>query len=913
MTEASTFRTGILAVALLAPALMLLPATTAEASCSTENRVDHRDAECLSAWWENRGLLKKSPYQVRNMCPGYGKVVAKVDLKTARDRTLTLDDGLPRDGDTRHRIRDISCCSDIGELCNRSDVVTDAGCVARFWRVSPAGGRCGSVTATAVISGGNYECRISATCMLDGTMFLDRPSSITVPWLDLDEVRNCNGRLRRGPCPRPQPDASWLSVSDASAEEAEGASLDFAVTLSQTLSETVTVSYRTSDGTARAGSDYRATSGWLYFGPGQTEKTVSVPVLDDELDEGSETLTLTVWNLSPQHMSVADPIGTGTIVNTDRMPTAWIARFGRTVAEQVLDTVDARMRAKPAPGAEARLAGQRIGLGPLPGAQSATRDVADRLNAGADPARQGFASRLRSPGYGQTVAERDLLPGSSFSLTAETDGKGFVSIWGRGAVTRFSSRARAPSRTGDDLSVDGEVASGLLGADWTRGRWTTGLLVSHSQGDGGYRGAGGPGSRSGTGGRATSTLTGVWPWIRHAVSERLSVWGVAGYGEGSLTLDPEDADGARTGTIRTGLDLTMAAVGLRGVLVRPPETGGIELAIRTDAMGVRTRSAAVGGSSGHLAAATAETTRLRLGLEGSRPFRLAGLGRGTLTLKPGKGTRIETDMALAMGAVGLRGVLVEAPAEGGMEVAAKTDGMTVRTSSDAASVTGGKIAAAEADVTRLRLGLQATWHGMETGGGTLLMPSVEIGVRHDGGDAETGFGADIGAGLAWADPGSGLSADIRGRALLAHEADGFRERGFSAALGWDPEPATALGPSLTLTQTVGAASSGGADALLGRRTMEGLAADDGGGLENRRLEAKLGYGLALFGGRYTGTPELGLGLSDAHRDYSLGWRMGLARSGRVSFELGLTATRREAANEDRAPEHAIGLRGTARW
>ena len=127
MAEASTFRTGVPAVALLAAALMLLPASTAEASCSTGNRVDHRDAECLSASWKNRGVLKKSPYHVQNMCPEYGKVVAKVDLKSAMDRTLHLDDGSQRDGSTIHRIRGISCCSDIGELCNRSDIVTDAG------------------------------------------------------------------------------------------------------------------------------------------------------------------------------------------------------------------------------------------------------------------------------------------------------------------------------------------------------------------------------------------------------------------------------------------------------------------------------------------------------------------------------------------------------------------------------------------------------------------------------------------------------------------------------------------------------------------------------------------------------------------------------------------------------------------
>ena len=116
MAEEDTCRTGIPAVAVLAVALILLPATTADASCSAGNRVDYRDAECLSAWWKNRGLLKKSPYHVRNMCPEYGKVVAKVDLKSAMDRTLHLNDGLPRDGDTRHRIRGVSCCSDIGDV-----------------------------------------------------------------------------------------------------------------------------------------------------------------------------------------------------------------------------------------------------------------------------------------------------------------------------------------------------------------------------------------------------------------------------------------------------------------------------------------------------------------------------------------------------------------------------------------------------------------------------------------------------------------------------------------------------------------------------------------------------------------------------------------------------------------------------
>ena len=217
------------------------------------------------------------------------------------------------------------------------------------------------------------------------------------------------------------------------------------------------------------------------------------------------------------------------------------------------------------------------------------------------------------------------------------------------------------------------------------------------------------------------------------------------------------------------------------------------------------------------------------------------------------------------------------------------------------------MAAAEADVTRLRLGLQATWHGVAAGGGTLT-PSVEIGVRHDGGDAETGFGADIGAGLSWSDPARGLSADVRARGLLAHEADGFSERGFSGTLSWDPEPSTALGPSLTLTQTVGAASSGGAEALLGRGTMEGLAPDDGDDeLERRHLDAKLGYGFALFGGGYTGTPQLGLGLTGSAREVSLGWRLAETQGAGLVFALDVEGARRESVAGDMGAEQRIGF------
>ena len=50
-----------------------------------------------------------------------------------------------------------------------------------------------------------------------------------------------------------------------------------------------------------------------------------------------------------------------------------------------------------------------------------------------------------------------------------------------------------------------------------------------------------------------------------------------------------------------------------------------------------------------------------------------------------------------------------------------------------------------------------------------LRPSVEVGPRHDRGDAETGAGMDVGAGLVVSDRSSGLAVDVRVRMLLVHQ------------------------------------------------------------------------------------------------------------------------------------------------
>jgi hypothetical protein len=66
----------------------------------------------------------------------------------------------------------------------------------------------------------------------------------------------------------------------------------YTVTLSNASSQTISVNYATSNGTATAGSDYTATIGTLTFAPGVTSQVLNIPILNDSLNEADETFTL---------------------------------------------------------------------------------------------------------------------------------------------------------------------------------------------------------------------------------------------------------------------------------------------------------------------------------------------------------------------------------------------------------------------------------------------------------------------------------------------------------------------------------------------------------------------------------------------------------------------------------------------
>ena len=320
---------------------------------------------------------------------------------------------------------------------------------------------------------------------------------------------------------------------------------------------------------------------------------MSVPVHDDAHVEGDETLTLTLSDASGA--KIADGLATGTILaNSDPIPKAWLLRFGRTVAHQILDAVDERLATTPRRGIHVHIAGKRFSVASLSQVAGEEEEPAGRPG--------GFPTWLRGEdeeggalGFdSQNVTTADLFNGDSISLTKATREGGFISLWSEGALSYFSGRE-------DEIRLGGEVASAMVGAGWTDGARAAGLVISHSRGEGTYRSGR---RRHGI----ESTLTGVFPYGRYPVNERVSLWGVAGYGRGTQAFAPEGTE-----TVESDFDMRMAAAGIRGELLTPAENDGVEIALKSDAMVVGTATDALPGAPSGVGG---YVTRFALGLEG---------------------------------------------------------------------------------------------------------------------------------------------------------------------------------------------------------------------------------------------------------------------------------------------------------
>jgi hypothetical protein len=140
--------------------------------------------------------------------------------------------------------------------------------------------------------------------------------SFTVQVLDDGQVNgpttvNLHLTYIAGSAPLGDPSTATLTIGEADTAPPPGAgSVQFAaptfgvaenaasatvtITRSGGSAGGVTVAYTTTDGSAHSGSNYASTSGIVSFGPGETSKSFTVPILDDGRVNGDTSLTLTL-------------------------------------------------------------------------------------------------------------------------------------------------------------------------------------------------------------------------------------------------------------------------------------------------------------------------------------------------------------------------------------------------------------------------------------------------------------------------------------------------------------------------------------------------------------------------------------------------------------------------------------------
>ena len=220
-------------------------------------------------------------------------------------------------------------------------------------------------------------------------------------------------------------------------------------------------------------------------------------------------------------------------------------------------------------------------------------------------------------------------------------------------------------------------------------------------------------------------------------------------------------------------------------------------------------------------------------------------------------------------------------------------------------VEGGAFAEQEIDATGMRIALEAGRSHTLDGGG-VFEPSLEVGARYDGGDGETGGGAEVGGALRYRNPATGLTADGRIRALVG-QGGNYEEWGISGTLRVAPG-VDGQGVSFSLSPGYGNSGSG-----VQELWRQGLAADENNATDETdgyamKLDARIGYGLGFALNEHHGilTPygEMTHGTTDSYR-VGVNWKAG------KRFDLTLFSERRE--NTANPPEHAVLLKGEVRF
>ena len=257
-----------------------------------------------------------------------------------------------------------------------------------------------------------------------------------------------------------------------------------------------------------------------------------------------------------------------------------------------------------------------------------------------------------------------------------------------------------------------------------------------------------------------------------------------------------------------------------------------------------------------------------------------GQGRGELQLKPVNESGIKTDLDWQMLAGGMQSRLIKAGERNRMGLSFIGDLLWTETTTDRVAM----LQAVAGETRRVRLGLEADWRSR---GG--LTPRLELGIRHDSGDAETGLGVELGGGLTWRD-GQGNRFEVNGRSLLTHNDSDSRDWGLSIVAQHDARPSSHRGFSMRLSHELGGSATGG----LARLLSEDLLSADNTAADYR-WELEMAYGIA----RARGLTGSGYTALSGGAGSGMGWRVGyrLQPEHTPAFEVDLHALDAREADE----------------
>ena len=674
-----------------------------------------------------------------------------------------------------------------------------------------------------------------------------------------------------------------LSIGDA-APVPEGGTATFRVTLSAASENVVTVSYKTKDGTAVEGSDYTMTGGTLRFEPGNTTKTILVPTVEDDTPE--ETEVFTVELSAPSGATVADGTGTGTITDEDggsrSLPTLSIgdaapvpeggtAKFEVTLSAASENVVTVSYKTKDGTaveGSDYTMTGGTLRF--EPGETTKTLRV-PTVNDDTPEETEAFTVELSAPS-GATLAD-DTGVGTITDDMGRRIGLVNQTVLPEiGRALAFSAvRCRIDQAFSDAAQGRAEEPVGRLSlslaptSDGWAAAGTEPLTLEQALGDSSFLMP----SKEEEGGAG-----------------RFAAWGCGDYR--NLAGGGEDGVVAWNGevfSVHLGTDVRLGSNVLAGLSVSWSRGSFDYYAGGRDA-----------GGGAH-----------ELQLTGVHPYLGWSVSPdldvwGTVGHSWGE-IRIVDDLAgdsrtseamLDSGAVGVSGRLL---ARGTTSLKLKGEGALARL--DAAG-DGETFGAVTVDMRRLRLSTEASHEHVFSSGGSLT-PWGELGVRHDGGDGETGAGLEVGGGLRYQNPEAGWTTEGYGRWLAVHEGT-IREWGFGALLRFAPG-ASGHGPSVSLMPTWGETRSG--VQRLWERGATDLTVPSALGT---RLDAQFGYGFAAFRERGVLAPFGAVSLArEEGRSYRLGVRLAVGHSATVSLE----AERRERTAAPMV--YAVMVRGDVRF